>query len=76
MAGIGCSVEMGFDLHFLVPTLLPCEVLADPAEHCCYYGAPSYTEQEQDKEGLGNAECAWIRKPALQSLTLPGSAPS
>lgn len=29
-------MEVGMDLHFLVPTLLPCEVLADPAENCCY----------------------------------------
>lgn len=29
-------MEMRMDLRFLVPTLLPWEVLADPAEHCCY----------------------------------------
>lgn len=34
-------MEMGLDLHFLVPALLPREVLADPAEHCYCYGAPS-----------------------------------
>lgn len=29
-----------------------------------------------NKWGLGNAEYAWIRKCALQSLTLPGSTAS
>lgn len=41
---MGCSVEMGLDLHFLLPTLLPYEAVADPAEHCCSSDALSGME--------------------------------
>lgn len=36
---MGCSVEVGLDLHFLLPTLLPYEAVVDPAEHCYSYSA-------------------------------------
>lgn len=37
-------MEMGLDLHFLLPTLLPYEAVADPAEHCCSSDALSGME--------------------------------
>lgn len=64
-------MEIGVDLHFLVSTLLPCEIHVDQQSI-----AVMVLFLKLSKWGLRNAEYAWIGKCALQSLSLPGSTDS